>query len=161
MGADSVLKRLCAWCGRPLCARTTGEATHGVCPVCKANLMPLFLDTLDGPVLLCGDDARVLSANALARALARKELAQVEGRLFGEVFGCRYSALPGGCGKTPHCPTCGLRPAIEETYATGVSRAGVKGLLRLPSGDVPVTVSTRKVKDGVLLRFDEAPPGGT
>lgn len=132
---------------------STKAATHGVCAACKKNLIPVFLDTLDGPAFLMGDDARAKSANAKARKKVGKDLARIEGSLLGDVFGCRNAGLPGGCGKTPECSTCLIRRTVEDTYANGTEHAAVPAVLRKPTGDLPLTISTRRVKEGVLLRL--------
>lgn len=147
------LKRVCSWCGHDLGGAAPKAPTHGVCAACKKRLIPVFLDTLDGPTLLMGDDARAKSANAKARKKVGKDLAAIEGHLLGDVFGCRNARQPGGCGKTPACSTCLIRRTVEDTYANGTEHAAVHAVLRKPTGDVPLTISTRRVKEGVLLKL--------
>lgn len=130
----------------------SGKAvTHGVCSACRKNLIPVFLDTLEGPTLLIGDDARAKSANSLAREKVGKDLGGIEETLLGDVFGCRNAGLPGGCGKTPECSSCTIRNTIEDTFKNGTLHESVPAVLRKPTGDVPTTISTRRVKEGVLL----------
>ncbi|MDE2293419.1 MAG: hypothetical protein KGL53_15165, partial [Elusimicrobia bacterium] len=87
---------------------------------------------------------------------AGKELGEVEDRLLGDVLSCRNAALPGGCGRTPGCSACAIRSHVEDTYATGTPHERVPAVLHRAGGDVPLVVSTRRVKEGVPLRVETA-----
>lgn len=81
------------------------------------------------PVMMCVLDAQrqVLYANrALADFVGKNENELKEGRACG-VFGC-INALddPRGCGYGPHCETCSLRLAIEDTLKTGVGHRAIE-----------------------------------
>lgn len=154
------MKRVCAWCKTVLGEGTgTGEATHGVCAACRAGLITVFLDTLDGPTFLIGSDTRTRSANAAARAAVEKGRDDVEGRLLGEVFDCLDASVAGGCGKAPRCAGCSLLLKVEDTFKTGAPHNGFPAVLRKQNGEtLRLTFSTRRVKEGVLLRLDGAPP---
>lgn len=154
------MKRVCAWCKAVLGEGAgTGEATHGVCAACRAGLITVFLDTLDGPTFLVGGDARARNANAAARAAVAKEPDGVEGRLLGEVFDCLDASGPGGCGKAPRCAGCSLILKVEDTFKTGTPHENFPAVLRKEGGEtLRFAVSTRRVKEGVLLRVDPAAP---
>lgn len=154
------LRRICGWCGAWLGGPAGAPVTAGVCARCRKDLLPVFLDTLDGPTLLLDGDARAQSANAAARAAAGKGLREIEGRLFGDIFDCRNAPLPGGCGKTSRCSTCVIRANIEDTFKTGTAHEAAPAVVHKDTGEaVPLRVSTRRVKQGVLLRVEPAPPG--
>lgn len=140
-----LLHRRCAWCLKDLGGPADAPDTHGVCLDCKRTLIPSFLDTLPGATFLVGDGARVKSANAAARAEVGKTLADIEDRHLGEVFGCDPSS------SRPACPVCDV---VVDTLLHGTPHAGLRASLRTPAGPVSLVVSTRRVKQGVLLTFD-------
>jgi hypothetical protein len=142
------LHRRCAWCLKDLGGPVAAPDTHGVCPDCKRTLIPTFLDTLPGPTFLVGDGARVTSANAAARAEVGKPLEALEDRHLGDVLGCDR-----GSGH-PACPVCDV---VVDTLLNGTPHAGLRTSLRTPAGVVALVVSTRRVKQGVLLTFDHPP----
>jgi PAS domain S-box-containing protein len=81
------------------------------------------------PVMMCVLDGQrqVLYANrAFVDFVGKHESELKEGRACG-VFGC-INALddPRGCGYGPHCESCSLRLAIEDTYKTGLSHRAVE-----------------------------------
>lgn len=147
------LHRRCAWCGKDLGGPATAPDTAGVCPPCKKSLIPAFLDTLPGATLLVGEGARVKSANSAALGQVGKPLPEIEERPLGDVLGCPHARRGGG--HDPYdCATCSIRAPIEDTLRTGTPHEGVPAFLRLPTGYVPLFITTRRVKEGVLLRLD-------
>lgn len=146
------MQRVCAWCRKVLSGAPEQPQTHGVCPDCRANLIPVFLDTLDGPVLLLASDGRALSANEQARKAVGKDLPELREKLLGDVFDCLNAAMPGGCGNTPRCHGCALRESVRDTFRTGAEHLEVHSLLKKKTGEnIHLTVATRRVKEGVLL----------
>lgn len=90
-----------------------------------------------------------------------KDLTDIEGRLIGEILSCRNAALPGGCGKTSVCRGCSIRSTVEDTFKTGTPHVKVPAVYRKETGKpIALTISTRRFKEGVLLRIDSAGPKG-
>ena len=146
------MQRVCSWCRKVLDGADGLPQTHGVCADCRRDLIPVFLDTPDAPVLLLGGDARAQSANSEALKALSKSLPDLSGELPGDVFDCINACMPQGCGKTPRCSACAIRSCIEDTFRTGTAHDGVHALLKKKTGEnVRLVLSTRKVKEGVLL----------
>ena len=144
--------------------------SHGVCPICFPTFLsglgqPFtdFLDALPGAIFVVDADSRVVGANARGLQQVSKDLAAIEGRLAGEVFECRNSKLPGGCGRTLHCKTCTIRRTVTRTAETGQSCQRVPAFIDLADISKDFTIrfliSTEKVNDVVLLRIDDAQSG--
>lgn len=161
--------RICAWCNTVLKQTAIGPpdaTTHTICRHCWNNMefqqgvsLIRFLNSLPLPVLVISDAGRVRTANTTARRVLGKTLAQVRGRLGGEVFECQYARLPGGCGRTIHCSGCAIRHTVMETFRTGESQYRVPATLNSCRDDNPVIhylISTRKEGNVVLLQVDEA-----
>jgi signal transduction histidine kinase len=74
-----------------------------------------FLADIDpNPLVVLGQDRRILYANAAARALSAPQNGDcIEGRKLGEVLRCVHSEEPEGCGDTPACMYCGANLAIR------------------------------------------------
>ncbi|HXX56051.1 MAG TPA: hypothetical protein VEI81_08130 [Methanoregula sp.] len=157
------MKTVCAFCNSIIDNGTSpGEPlNHGICGNCYREILAdfgfnlkKFLDLLDAPVFLVDEDASVLAANSLAIEAFGKPVEFSQGRLCGNVIDCINALLPEGCGKTPACPDCGIRNAVNETFRTG------KGIDSLPvevhrKNRKPgrLLVSTRKDNNIVLLRL--------
>lgn len=102
------------------------DLSHGICIDCFPKLLAgkgtkfrQFLDSFPIPVFLVDQDARVLGANHKGLGLLSTDLGKVQGRLADELFACKHSREPGGCGQTLHCKTCTIRTAITETHESG------------------------------------------
>ena len=148
----SALRRVCGWCGAVLGGPVDAPLSHGVCQSCKKDLLPVFLDTLEDAALLLGGDLRAQSANAKARGSTLKELCDIEGKPYGDIFDCAYAPLPEGCGKTSHCAGCSVRARIEDTYKTGTPHDQVPTLIRQADGTQRrLRISTHRLAKGVLL----------
>ena len=119
-------RRVCSWCLVHLDGPEDAPVSHGVCPPCRKALLPRFLDTLKGAVFLVGQDARILSANAAAQDWVGRPLSDIEGAWLGDL-----------------CPDPQARRAVEETLTSGTEYA---------EGLSPVSYSTRRVRQGVLLQ---------
>jgi hypothetical protein len=161
------MKTICTFCNAVI---TDGlpednRVNHGVCQSCYRTILKnygfnlqMFLNLLDAPVFLVDADARVLAANNLAVAEVRKPVDLVRGKLCGTVLDCINAFLPEGCGKTPVCPDCTIRNAVNETFETGrpvKHRRAV--VIRKNNGTretVHLLVSTEKDGNIVLLRLE-------
>lgn len=166
-----MVRQICMYCKADIGTieetKTMEETvSHGLCQRCLPKFLislgkpfPDFLDSLPIPVFVVDENVRVISVNNLGQKFLSKNLATLQGCLGGQAFGCRYSQLPGGCGKTIHCKSCTIRRSVTETYATG------KSLLRVPAyvdlgdlaGDATVhfLVSTQKIDPVVLLNIED------
>jgi len=163
------MNQICAWCGvklNPFDEQSPRNMlSHGICAACANSEMmkiPLklrdFLDEIEAPIIIVDAQGVVTVANRNAKILLRKQLAEIEGRLGGDVFECAYSRLPEGCGNTVHCSGCTIRRTVMETHATG------KGVVRRPATlkqqanctptDIHFHVTTEKFNDYVMLRID-------
>jgi len=160
------MPRICAWCqkkqppgkGFP---KSNPVVTHGICPECAFHVsaqrgLPLreFLDGLRAPVLLWGSKGEIRAANKAAMQLFKKRLPAIEKRTPGEVFGCRYAHLPGGCGQTFHCSGCAIRIAVTDTMKTGRCHLRVPAYLNEEDRTLSLRISTENVGGAVLLRID-------
>ena len=166
------MRQICAWCGKDLGEPERGQGeqeviTHGICKDCAYHLfaqtgMPLleYLDGLGVPVVVVDAEGTVKTANEQARTLLQKDLSKIEGYKGGDVFECPYAKLPEGCGDTIHCSGCTIRRTVMNTFQTGQSCQRVPADLNheTPDGveEVPLLISTEKVRDVVLLRIDAA-----
>ena len=108
--------------------------SHGVCAACKKALIPQFLDTLPGAAVLIDPLSRVLSANKIARGEVGRELSALEGSPLEEVIDCAEAVK-----------------AVTDTLLSGTPVADDPATARFGRGVVPLALSTRPVKDGVLL----------
>lgn len=167
--------KVCAWCNNEVRPSEVSNALnsvilkHGVCSQCAQVIMidsgrylTSYLDTMEEPVILVGDDVRVISANQAAKIMLNKNEESIQDRLGGDLFECAHACLEGGCGKTEYCGSCLLRNSITDTMRTGCSHLRVPASLNHGTLDFRVIVnyriSTEKVEDKVLVRIDEAGP---
>jgi signal transduction histidine kinase len=66
------------------------------------------------PLVVLGQDRRILYANPAARALSEPHNGEpIEGRKLGEILRCVHDQEPAGCGDTPACLYCGANHAIR------------------------------------------------
>ena len=168
------MRKECAWCGADLDSasdmRSDFPISHGICASCERGLvgslgmsLERFLNSLPEPVMLVDVElgGRVASANeSVARATGKKS-PELQDQLLGDVFECANASLPGGCGRTIHCSGCTIRRAVEDTWATGLSRVRIPATLRSDGGEerVEMVISTERVADRVLLRVDRLERG--
>jgi PAS domain-containing protein len=112
-----------------------GGVTHAMCSDCdsyfgaqwKGMSYADYVARFDFPVVLVEREGRVVAMNRPACAFLGREPGEVVGLLGGEAMECAYARLPGGCGKTAHCPACAIRNSVTATHQTG------KPLVRVPA----------------------------
>jgi PAS domain-containing protein len=139
-----------------------------MCPECQrfvetnvpGRTFSEFLETLTGPVLVVDGAGRVVAANAAAGVVAGVPAASLVGLLGGDALECARARLPGGCGNTFHCATCGLRRVFTECHRSG--RPSGPDLVHLDRGQPPLRtwflVQAQPAGDRVVLRVRPAPP---
>lgn len=167
--SSGIMKRVCGWCNTVIGSvpsKWVAEAiiTHGICDECMLEMLkPLsdtlmdFLDSMDAPVLVVDACGTMRSANKQARSLLQKELPDIKGFTGGVVFECAYADLPEGCGHTIHCSGCTIRNTVMDTLSSGMSHLNMPASLIRGTSDgkteIPLLITTEKVKDFVLLRI--------
>lgn len=170
------MKTLCVWCRVDLHRSRAahdeparGQNTDSVCLHClqyfsgrSDESLRGFLDTLKAPVVAVNGELRVLESNDAALAALGMTRQNAMGLRSGDAIGCVNARLVGGCGRTPHCAACTLRNVVRETMETGQDFTRVLGWIRLDNdagGAVKrlmrVLLSTKKVGNAVMIRFDE------
>ena len=168
------MKRSCSWRGRELGEAEEGPAPDAmagdVCDGCARRLLAecgvelgRYLEGVGAPVMLIDHDGVVVAASRQALERLGMDASEVEGKLCGDVFRCVNASLPGGCGKTVHCPKCALRRCVVATVGSkkGVSDAPVR--LKTGDPDAPkwlgIVVTTEYFSGVVMLRIDEFTEG--
>lgn len=103
-----------------------------------------LLTAASGLLAVLNEQRQVLAVNeALLDWLGLPDAASVLGLRPGETIGCPHPAdMPGGCGTTPYCATCGLAIAIVATRATGQPEER-RCVITTTRGDQPVDVCFR------------------
>ncbi len=166
------MRKVCAWCNKNLGSPNIDmdfedtPVTHGICGDCaravlsfKAKQLQSFLDRFQEPVFLVTSEGRIVTANTAGLSALSKKPEEVDGKLGGEAFDCRYADLPGGCGQTVHCKTCTIRNTVMDTLESGKSHLKVAAYpdLHHITGDYRIRflITTERVGDAVLLRIDD------
>lgn len=167
------MKRICAWCRTEFETDASGVAcmvSHGICEPCKwfveanADGRPLheLLASVPAPVLVVDASGRVRNGNAAALSMLGRPLDQMVDQRAGDLMECTHARLPGGCGETGRCASCGLRSAVMSTHETGRVRLGVTACLDVdrPEGarQIRFRITTVKKEESVLLRIDAVEP---
>lgn len=100
-----------------------------------------------------------MTGNSAGLDLLKKKPEEVEGELGGDVFGCRYADLPGGCGNTVHCKTCTIRLTVLDTLHSGnshVETPAYPDLYHITGEErVRFLITTEQIGEAVLLRIDD------
>jgi len=166
------MRKVCAWCKKDLNSSNIDTnienvpITHGICGDCvrtilsfRAKQLQSFLDRFSDPVFLVTSEGRIVTSNRAGLSALRKKPEEVDGKLGGEAFDCKYADLPGGCGKTVHCKSCTIRNTVMDTLQSGKShiKAPAYPDLHHITGDYRVRflITTERVAGDVLLRIDE------
>ena len=118
-----------------------------------------FIDSYDEPLVVVDAMGQVVTANQGVQRFLGKSLHDIEGLLGGDVFDCEYASLPGGCGKTEHCPSCTIRSAVMECHRTGRSATSISAVLNHSGAAgtqlLRLQLTTELVGRIVLLRIDK------
>ncbi len=123
---------ICSYCGDYIKEKEPFDVekkTHGICQECFEPLLSQhkglshdeYLETFDVPVLVADSRGRIAAANQAALEMLDRPVERVFEMLGGEALECRYSRLPGGCGKTIHCETCTLRNLVLKSMERQVT----------------------------------------
>ena len=167
------MRKVCAWCKKDLSSPDIGlnienePITHGICSDCaqavlsfKAKRLQSFLDQFPEPVFFVTSEGRIVTANSAGFSALGKQPEEVDGKLGGDAFDCRYADLPGGCGKTAHCKSCTIRNTVMDTLESGKCHIKVPAYpdLHHITGDKKIRflISTERVAEAVLLRIDDS-----
>lgn len=99
------------------------------------------------PLVVLGQDRRILYANPAARALSEPHNGEgIEGRKLGDILRCIHSQEPQGCGDTPACLYCGANLAL---------RVGLGG--EQQTGECRVTASTSSGENSLEFSIQSRP----
>ena len=169
-----MIRQVCLYCNKDLGSieepgNNQESISHGLCPKCfprfvagTGESLGDFLDSLPAPVFVLDQAGRMVAANTRGKQLVSKDSEGIKGCLAGEVFSCKHSKLPGGCGQAVHCKTCTIRRAVTTTFESGKPCMKLSAYVDL--GDmidmraIRFLISTEKVGDVVLLHMDEIQP---
>lgn len=161
------MRRQCAWCKKIMDdaaadAMESREITHGICDECLTNWdfqqgvnVYRFLDSLNTPLFVRGEDDNVQFVNRAAATLLGLDRSELTPKKPGLVFECQYARLPEGCGNTIHCSGCAMRLAIKQTATTGQGVVRQPAKLKLEDREAGLLITTEKVGDLILMRIDE------
>lgn len=164
------MRLVCSYCQQVIATKPPlhdGGVTHGMCQACAEYFgaqwsgmsYENYLARFDFPVVLVDGDVRLVAVNQAACTLLGKGPQEVIGLLGGEALECARARLPGGCGRTEHCPTCTIRHTVTRTHETGRPVRRVPARLRRAGGDVGLLISTALEGDLVRVTIEpgEAP----
>lgn len=112
------------------------------------------LEALGTPAAILAGDYTVLLSN---HRLGPRLSAQDGEWSIGELIGCANAEEPSRCGQGTSCVHCGIRKAVDHTFATGekVYRYPVTYPTRGGSNETLVVV-TVKTEEGVVTIFESA-----
>lgn len=163
-----MFQHICAWCGKELSppednGKTENLISHGICDICYIKMiadlsksLEEFLNKILKPVFIVDQEGEMISANKFAQKMVEKDINSIKGYLGGDVFGCKYAKLPGGCGATIHCRSCTIRTAVMQTFTTGKNQYNIPCHLDHESGQkIQFLISVEKKGETVLIRIDE------
>ena len=166
------MRKVCAWCKKDLSSpdidlnSENEPISHGICGDCaqtvlsfRAKRLQGFLDQFPEPVFLVTSEGRIVTANSAGFSALGKQPEEVDGKLGGQAFDCKYADLPEGCGKTVHCKSCTIRNTVMDTLESGMSHLKVPAYpdLHHITGNYRIRflITTERIAETVLLRIDE------
>jgi len=152
---------ICSRCGQA--SSTAGNAClSAIRRTCFSFLLSTWderlsecLDALNTPAAILAGDYTVLLPNRRLGPGVRMEQGE---RRIGEIIGCARAISPGRCGEGPGCVHCGIRKAIDHTFATGEKVYRYPATFPNRAGtDEALSVITLKAAQGVVAIFESAP----
>ncbi|MSM38174.1 MAG: hypothetical protein GJT30_00930 [Geobacter sp.] len=168
------MRRICAWCGveikrRVLTDREVGTVdgiTHGICEEClfrhfgkspKSFQLQEFVDEFEAPVVVVDASMRVMAANTKYLAIIGQDVPIAAETVLPEVFICKYTKLPGGCGDRVHSSGCAIRRAVTDAHVSGEGKEHVPAYLHRGDKTQLLQLSTEKLTNVVLVRIEHFP----
>lgn len=165
------MRRICAWCGIEIKRRvlmdheigTANGITHGICEEClfrhfgkspKSFQLQEFVDEFEAPVVVVDASMRVMAANTKYLAIIGHDVPIAAETILPEVYICKYTKLPGGCGDKVHSSGCAIRHAVTDTHVTGEGKERVPAYLHRGDKTQLLQLSTEKMTDVVLVRIE-------
>jgi hypothetical protein len=155
------MRVVCSYCQQLIATKPPlrdGSVTHGMCQACGDHFgaqwsgmsYDEYLSRFDFPVALVDQDVRLVAVNGPACRLIGKQSRDAVGLLGGDALECARARLPGGCGRTVHCPTCAIRNAVTHTHRTGHPLSRIPATLQRAGASVELLIST--ALEGKLVR---------
>jgi hypothetical protein len=161
---------ICSWCNKEInkeysTLSTDKNISHGICDECvrflrenKPGSLKEFINKIQVPVLVVNEEGRVNTANDLACSALKKDIADIEDQLGGDVMECAYARLPEGCGQTVHCNACAIRKTVTQTFETGKGIIKRKAYQDIRTGQgkqrMMFMISTKILNDIILLKIE-------
>jgi len=153
---------ICSYCRKNMGEKYPFDeksVTHGICPDCfdyyidrvDGMSFDAYLDRFEIPVLIVDVDGRIVASNKHAAEMTGKSQSELFDLLGGDAMECIYARLPGGCGKTVHCPECTIRNTVQATLETGDPQMNVPAVCKQEDRDVKMIISTEMI--GGLVRL--------
>jgi hypothetical protein len=111
--------------------------THGICPPCYDYFLPKLLemdfcehlDQYEIPIMMVNSEVRLVGVNQAMTSFLGTSKEKILGLLGGELMGCRYASMPGGCGQTIHCGGCTIRQSIGKALTAGTDLLDIPAYL--------------------------------
>lgn len=114
-------------------------------------------DLVPSPLVILGQDRRVVYANPAAQALITSQGGgPIEGRKLGDILRCIHNVEPEGCGDAPACLYCGANLAIRIGLGGAACTEECRVTASTPDGDssLEFSIHSRPVEwDGQAAVF--------
>lgn len=164
------MKRICAWCNKPMSpVKTGGKAaanlvTHSICSDCSDNLdfqlgvsLSTYLDSLNMPVVALDGNDSLIGINSTAAEIYRGKAVLEQFEWQEKIYECAHARLPQGCNETVHCSGCAIRIVTSASFSSGESIYNVPAQLHHCSSDrtekAELLISADKIDTIVFLRI--------
>ena len=131
--------------------RTEGEALlQQIRMVSESPLLNTLLSIIAGILVILNEDRQVIGLNhVFLNLLGISDPEKALGLRFGESVGCLHAqAMPGGCGTSKHCASCGAVIAMMTSLATNESAERICALEMVLNGvakDMALLVRTSPI----------------